>query len=284
MKIRWNTTNAEIERGTRLEPALTRWNLELPRGLTGKKKAAAERKAARQYLSPRDFKDLRRITNVMEVIQDATLDLSKKGVPTICKVLPLYKVVQNHLEASLAAIPAADDTCNLRNAIRAGLAKLKIHTDNALVSDYPLLGAVLHPAIRLAYFESGEWDIGLAHRAKIVLEHLYNVYKEEVEEEQPTTSNKTKSAATTSPSKGIWRRALAGASAGSTAKKIQTELEVYFSGIYPMAEDDDDVLGWWKVRLDALLPDIELILFRRCTHRTFPGYLELRAIFLPFQG
>ncbi|KAJ7937766.1 hypothetical protein B0H13DRAFT_2302236 [Mycena leptocephala] len=83
MKIRWNTTNAEIERGTRLEPALTRWNLELPRGLTGKKKATTERKAARQYLLSRDFKDLRRITNVMEVIQDATLDLCKKGVGSV---------------------------------------------------------------------------------------------------------------------------------------------------------------------------------------------------------
>ncbi|KAF8143237.1 hypothetical protein K438DRAFT_1783907 [Mycena galopus ATCC 62051] len=163
MKIRWNTTNAEIKRGTRLESALTRWNLELPRGLTGKK-VAAEHKAACQYLSHRDFKDLRRITNVMEV-------------------------VQNHLKASLAAIPAADDTRNLHNAIRAGLVKLKIHTDNVLVSGYPLLSA--------AYFESGEWDMGLAHRAKIVLKHLYKVCKEEVEEEQPTALS---SAATTSPS------------------------------------------------------------------------------------
>jgi hypothetical protein len=29
--------------------------------------------------------------------------------------------------------------------------------------------------------------------------------------------------------------------------KIQMELEVYFSGIHAMAEDDDDVLGRWKV-------------------------------------
>ncbi|KAJ6504065.1 hypothetical protein C8R47DRAFT_1247754, partial [Mycena vitilis] len=247
MKIRWNTTNAEIGRGVRLEPALTRWNAELPRGLTGKKKSAAERKAKRQHLSTRDFRDLQRITDVMEVIQDATLDLSKKGVPTICKILPLYKVVQNHLEASLASISAFDDTCNLRKAIEAGLAKLRIHTDKALISDYPLLGAVLHPAIRLAYFQSESWDDKLAHRAKTVLEHLYDVYKEELEEDDAPSPSKPAPATSTSPSKGIWRRALAGSVGSSTAKRIQTELEVYFSGIYPMADDDDNVLLWWKV-------------------------------------
>jgi hypothetical protein len=44
-----------------------RWNSELPRGLPGKKKAAAERKAKRQHLSLRDFKDLKKITKVMAV-------------------------------------------------------------------------------------------------------------------------------------------------------------------------------------------------------------------------
>jgi hypothetical protein len=76
-----------------------------------------------------------------KVIQDATLNLSEKGVPTIRKVLPLYKVVQSHLETSPAAISPADDTCNLRNAIKAGLANLQIHIDKALISDYPLIGA-----------------------------------------------------------------------------------------------------------------------------------------------
>ena len=77
----------------------------------------------------------------MKILQEATLDLSKKGVPTICKVLPLYKIVEIHLETSLAAIKPADDTCNLRAAIAAGLVKLRTHTEKALVSDYPLIGA-----------------------------------------------------------------------------------------------------------------------------------------------
>ncbi|KAJ7741872.1 hypothetical protein B0H16DRAFT_1861665 [Mycena metata] len=138
-------------------------------------------------------------------------------------------------------------TCNLRAAIPAGLAKLKIHTENALISDYPLIGAVLHPAIRLVYFESGQWDDGLADRAKIILEHLYEVYKEDTEDKDPSASNKTAKPAPKSPSKGIFRRAVAGGISGSTLRKIQNELEVYFSGIHPMADDDDDVLAWWKI-------------------------------------
>lgn len=51
----------------RLRQALTRWNAELVRGLTGKKKIAAQRKAKRQHLSPEDFDNLRRITGVMSV-------------------------------------------------------------------------------------------------------------------------------------------------------------------------------------------------------------------------
>ncbi|KAJ6528845.1 hypothetical protein B0H19DRAFT_885820, partial [Mycena capillaripes] len=249
MRIRWNTTHAEIERGTLLEPALTRWNSELPRNLTGKKKAAAARKAKRQHLSPDNFEDLRRIAGVMKVLQDATLDLSKKGVPTICKVLPLYKIVQEHLETSRSAIKPTEDTCNLRAAIAAGLSKLKIHTDKALVSDYPLIGAVLHPAIRLAYFQDvSRWDAGLARRAKTILEHLYDVYKEESGDPAPDSSTTTsRTASKASPSKGIFRRAVASTSSRAQSVRTQTELEVFFSGIYPMAEDDDDILAWWKV-------------------------------------
>ncbi|KAJ6468730.1 hypothetical protein C8R45DRAFT_837649 [Mycena sanguinolenta] len=245
MRIRWNTTNAEMERGVHFEPALAHWNSELPCSLTGKKKAAAERKAKQQYLSPCDFQDLKKITNVIEVLHGATLNLSKKSVPIICKILTLYKVVKDHLEEHRATILPVDDTCNLRKAIKAGIAKLQIHIDKALISDYLLIGAVLHPAIRLLYFQSN-WSKELADCAKIVLEHLYEVYKEELDEETPAAPKITTSSKPTSPSKGIWCRAIATASI-STVKKSQTELEVYFSGIYPITTEYDEVLPWWKV-------------------------------------
>ncbi|KAJ7263860.1 hypothetical protein C8J57DRAFT_1070296 [Mycena rebaudengoi] len=177
MIIRWNTTHAEIDCGTILEPASTRWITELARGLTGKKQKAALRKAKRLYLSPHDWDDLRRIAAVMAILHEVTLDLSKKDVPTICKILSTYKAVEEHLKASICP---ADDTCNLRAVIRAGLDKLAIHTEKALVSDYPLLGAILHPAIRLSYFEDAtRWSSDLASRSKLILEHLYEICREE---------------------------------------------------------------------------------------------------------
>jgi hypothetical protein len=99
----------------------------------------------------------------------------------------------------------------------------------------------------MTYWAAAGWDEEISDRARIILEHLCEVYKEELDEAQPAPTKIASTAQTTSPSKGIWRPALAGASGSSTIKKIQTELEVYFSGIYAMAEDDDDVLGWWKV-------------------------------------
>ncbi|KAJ7916606.1 hypothetical protein B0H13DRAFT_2323213 [Mycena leptocephala] len=180
------------------------------------------------------------------VLQDTTLELSKKGVPTICKVLPLYKIVQEHLETSRNAIKPSEDTCNLRAAIAAGLAKLKIHVKKALVSDYPLIGAVLHPAVRLVYFQdSSRWDPDLASRAKTILEHLYEVYKEESADPAPKSSTTASSGAPkASPSKGIFRRAVTSTSSRAQRERMQTELEIFFSGIYPMAEDNDDILAW----------------------------------------
>ncbi|KAJ6562686.1 hypothetical protein B0H10DRAFT_1966450 [Mycena sp. CBHHK59/15] len=89
---------------------------------------------------------------------------------------------------------------------------------------------------------SGDWDKDLAKRAKTILEHLYEVYKEEFEEDHPeASSSAAPKVHTTSPSKGIFRRAVARAASGSST--VQNELEVYFSGIYPMADDDDDIYG-----------------------------------------
>ncbi|KAF7358398.1 hypothetical protein MVEN_00889900 [Mycena venus] len=230
MRIRWNTTHAEIERGTLLEPALTRWNSELPRNLTGKKKAAATHKAKRQHLSSDDFEDLRRVAG-------------------------------EHLETSRNAIKPSDDTCNLRAAIAAGLAKLKIHVKKALVSDYPLIGAVLHPAVRLVYFQdSSRWDPDLASRAKTILEHLYEVYKEESADPAPKSSTTAlPGAPKASPSKGIFRRAVTSTSSRAQRERTQTELEIFFSGIYPMAEDNDDILAWWKASPRSLSPFLHLI-------------------------
>lgn len=62
-------------------------------------------------------------------------------MPTICKVLPLYKVIQQHLESAIVDLDLAADDHGLKNVLAAGLAKINIYLDKALVGHYPLLGA-----------------------------------------------------------------------------------------------------------------------------------------------
>ncbi|KAJ7900808.1 hypothetical protein B0H13DRAFT_2336411 [Mycena leptocephala] len=166
-----------------------------------------------------DMPDLVSVSDSEDDGSAATYFTLKQNIPQETKI-PFGRFLELKDRQFITKAPSSFRTGDIVEAITAGLAKLKIHTDKALVSDYPLIGAVLHPAIHLSYFQSGDWEEeGLASRAKIVLEHLYDVYKEEPDEKEPTAATKTVSTAkTTSPSKGIWRRALATASS-STAKK-----------------------------------------------------------------
>ncbi|KAF8835291.1 hypothetical protein BDN67DRAFT_857303, partial [Paxillus ammoniavirescens] len=182
MPIRWNTTYAEIDRGIKLKPAISRWIDQLDQCLTGKKRKAAMLKKKKWHLSPGDWDFLEHFTAVLVLFHSSTLDLSKKGVPTICKLLPLYKHVEQHLMAHLSRARKDFGSYGLDVAIGSGLRKLECHMEIALKSDYPLLGAVLHPALRVSYFDNitlWSTNLNLPHRARVLLEHLYTTYKEE---------------------------------------------------------------------------------------------------------
>lgn len=81
-----------------------------------------------------------------KVFQDATLEFSQTKVPTICKVLPLFKMIQQHLQKTLNDPDLAKDKsgikyCGLKTGLKCGLDKINVHLEKALISDYPLLGA-----------------------------------------------------------------------------------------------------------------------------------------------
>jgi hypothetical protein len=67
-------------------------------------------------------------------------------VPTISKVLPLFKAIQQHLQNALKDPDLVRDRSGqiyrgLKSGLKAGLAKIDIYLEKALVGDYPLLGA-----------------------------------------------------------------------------------------------------------------------------------------------
>jgi hypothetical protein len=161
-------------------------------------------------------------------------------VLTICKVLPLYKAIQQHLESAIADPDLTADDHGLANALAAGLVKINIYLNKALVGHYPLLGAVLHPSIRLAYFEDlTKWAPSISIRARVLLEHLYDTYHDD----STATSTAPTSTKPLSASGSIFLEAIRNPSP-SQKSALATEIELYFSGAYPCS--DGNLLVWWK--------------------------------------
>ncbi|KAF8579803.1 hypothetical protein K439DRAFT_1308378, partial [Ramaria rubella] len=93
MPIRWNTWYAEIDRAIKLKPAINHWIDQLNQWLKGKNQCDATHKKCEWFLTPSDWDMLAKLCSILEVFHQATLELSKVKQPTICKVLPLYKLI-----------------------------------------------------------------------------------------------------------------------------------------------------------------------------------------------
>jgi hypothetical protein len=79
------------------------------------------------------------MVDIFQVLKLCMLEFSKKSVPTITKVLPLYKL----MEVTLTALATAhkEDEPTLSAALLAGAAVATKYISNALFGDYVLLGA-----------------------------------------------------------------------------------------------------------------------------------------------
>jgi hypothetical protein len=139
----------------------------MDQGVSGKAKTAAKRHQNKWRLSPDEWETLAKLCAVLQVCrmsdnylicsrvnvhsafqkyQDATLEFSQSKVPTISKVLPLFKMIQQHLEDALKDPELMKDKSGqkyrgLKRGLKFGLDKMNIHLEKALVGDYPLLGA-----------------------------------------------------------------------------------------------------------------------------------------------
>ena len=81
----------------------------------------------------------------LKIFQDATLEFSQTKVPTICKILPLFKIIQQHLQKALDDPDLTKDRSGmkypgLKTALRCGLKKINMYLEKSLAGDYPLLG------------------------------------------------------------------------------------------------------------------------------------------------
>ena len=75
-----------------------------------------------------------------------TLEFLQTKAPTITKVLPLFKIIQQHLEDMLKDPDLIKDKSGqkyqgLKCGLQEGIHKINTHLHKALIGDYPLLGA-----------------------------------------------------------------------------------------------------------------------------------------------
>jgi hypothetical protein len=82
------------------------------------------------------------VHSTFQKYQNATLKFSQLKVPTISKVLPLFKMIQQHLEDVLKDPELVKDKSGqryqgLKHSLKFGLDKMNIHLEKALVGDYP---------------------------------------------------------------------------------------------------------------------------------------------------
>ncbi|KAJ7863308.1 hypothetical protein B0H14DRAFT_3608551 [Mycena olivaceomarginata] len=69
---------------------------ELPNGFTGKAKKVAQARKKKWEMSCGDWEFVDKLVKAFEVLKLCTFEFSKKSVPTITKVLPLYKLRKIH--------------------------------------------------------------------------------------------------------------------------------------------------------------------------------------------
>ncbi|KAF7370112.1 Reverse transcriptase-RNase H-integrase [Mycena sanguinolenta] len=186
--------------------------------------------------------------DAIEVLKLVTLEFSKKTVPTICKILPLYKLMESTLTDK--ATEYEDDEPDLSAALRAGAELTTKYISKALFGDFPLLGAILHPAVRLSFFESKQWDAEIPVRTKRTLIAIVKKYAKA--SHRPVA--RTITAATTldkcTPTTSVFAMAMALQDKSEVSTAVSgdgcDEVDLYFGNISPVAHDFDDPLGWWK--------------------------------------
>ncbi|KAF7348260.1 Reverse transcriptase-RNase H-integrase [Mycena sanguinolenta] len=248
MKVRWNTTLAELERAQLLQPAFDAYVSELPNDLTGKARTVALARKKKWEMSSADWEFVEKLVSALQVLKLVTLEFSKKTVPTICKILPLYKLMESTLTDK--ATEYEDDEPDLSAALRAGAELATKYISKALFGDFPLLGAVLHPAVRLSFFESKQWDAEIPVRAKRTLIAIVKKYAKA--SHRPVA--RTITAATTldkcTPTTSVFAMAMALQDKSEVSTAVsgdgRDEVDLYFGNISPVAHDFDDPLGWWK--------------------------------------
>ncbi|CUA67966.1 Putative AC9 transposase [Zea mays] [Rhizoctonia solani] len=253
MPVRWNTILAELRRALELRAAYDQWVNTLDVGKSGKERRIAEALKSKLNMANREWNVASGVVSILGPFEDATLSFSKKGKVHLCDVLPTFLQLKTELRNSRDRLVKVyrpnQDPHGLLHALSQGQAKLEKYYNLALKSDLPLIATALHPGRRVDYFQDEQKWGGLRHRARVLLEHLFDVYKGEAEDKESTRQHHDGSLVDSkSPPaklKRSWSDKLLEIAPNETVGRLDEELTRFFGNIYRYTPGTN-VLKWWK--------------------------------------
>jgi hypothetical protein len=123
------------------------------------------------------------------------------------------------------------------------------------------------------------WDSLIAVHVRVLLEHLYNLYKAELETFTSNSPRGWKKSSAASTSNSIFMDTIRNVNS-SQSQALISELEDFSSGTYPCL--DGNTLAWWKV--DTLVNQYDLNSQFRNMLLTSQCYPTSPVTFWPFLG
>ncbi|KDN45318.1 hypothetical protein RSAG8_04905, partial [Rhizoctonia solani AG-8 WAC10335] len=222
MLVRWNTILAELQRALELRAAYDQWVNTLDVGKSGREQCIAQALKSKLNLADHEWNVASEVVGILGPFEDATLSFSRKGKVHLCDVLPTFAQLRTEL-------------CNSRDCLAKGQAKLEKYYDLNLKSDLPLIAA-----------DEQKWG-GLMHRVRVLLEHLFDPYKGEAEDNK-STQQQASLPDSKSPPAGLrrsWSDKLLEIVPNETIGQLDEELTRFFGNIYRYTPGTN-VLKWWK--------------------------------------
>ncbi|KAG8722550.1 hypothetical protein FRC08_000542 [Ceratobasidium sp. 394] len=184
---------------------------------------------------------LRGLDPAQKPFEDATLSFSKKGKVRLPDVLPTYVQLRAELQEARNRLqkmhgPGNDPYGHLA-AISAGEQKLEKNFALARQSDLTLVASILHPGMRLQYFENTLIWGEMMQRGRILIEHLFETYNLELE--QPLDTRSANPQATRPKLQKLsWSDRLRQARLSSVlGSALGDELERFFGNVYAYQPD-----------------------------------------------
>ncbi|KAG9080198.1 hypothetical protein FS749_008088 [Ceratobasidium sp. UAMH 11750] len=245
MVIRWNTVLAELRRALLLRPAFDHWVNTLDTGKTGKARRVAQKLKQRWTMSDREWLVVEELVSILQPFEEATLSFSKKGKPHLPDVLPTYVQLRSDLQNAYHRLQkmygVGNDPFGLLKAISDGQCKLEKYFGIACRSDLPLITSILHPGMRLRYFENEHIWGKTMQRGRLLLEHLFETYKHELQEARDVAAS-SEQPDRPKLQKSTWFDRLLQLS-GAEVSALDDELSRFFGNVYAFKRGTN-ILKW----------------------------------------